>query len=86
MVVGEGIASLTPGELVFPPDLSVQLDRLMNILSTRPLPAQSQQQWRGGGVEIRGNLLHVEKASFEDETDMEILARELSRQIAVLRN
>jgi hypothetical protein len=91
MVVGEGIASLTPGELVFPPDLSVQLQRLISTLSVRPLPAtqlqtQPQQQWRGGGVEIRGNLLNVEKASFEDETDMEILARELNRQIALLRN
>jgi hypothetical protein len=63
------------------------LQRLIAVLSARPIsPAQAQQQWRGGGVEIRGNLLNVEKASFEDETDMEILARELNRQLTSLRN
>jgi DNA repair exonuclease SbcCD ATPase subunit len=86
MTASAGIAELIPGEMIFPPNLSIQLERLISTLSARPLPAQAQQQWRGGGVEIRGNLLNVEKASFEDETDMEILARELNRQLTSLRN
>ncbi len=91
MVVGEGVASLIPGEIIFPPDLSVQLERLIGVLSTRPLPptqqqpTQAQQQWRGGGVEVRGNLLNIENANFKDDTDIEIMSRELRRQIGLIR-
>jgi hypothetical protein len=90
MVVGEGVASLIPGEIIFPPDLSVQLERLIGVLSTRPLPptqqqpTQAQQQWRGGGVEVRGNLLNIENANFKDDTDIEIMSRELRRQVGML--
>jgi len=87
MVTFPGVAELIPGELIFPPNLSIQLQRLIDVLSARPLPSgQAQQQWRSGDVDIRGNLLNIENARFEDETDIEIMARELKRQLDMLSN
>ena len=87
LISSAGIAELIPGELVFPPDLSIQMQRLISVLSAKPLSAsQTQQQWRdGGNVEIRGNLLNIENANFEDETDIEIMSRELLRQVGLIR-
>lgn len=91
MTASAGIAELIPGEMIFPPNLSAQLERLIGVLTARPLsPSIAQEQWRsgssGGRVSIAGNLLNVEKAMFEDETDMEIFAREINRQLANLGN
>jgi hypothetical protein len=87
LISSAGIAELIPGELVFPPDLSIQMQRLISVLSAKPLSAsQTQQQWRdGGNVEIRGNLLNIENANFGDETDIEIMSRELRRQVGLIR-
>jgi hypothetical protein len=72
---------------IISPNLSAQLERLIRLLTTRLLPSnsQAQQQWRDGGVEIRGNLLNIENANFEDETDIEIMSRELLRQVGLIR-
>jgi hypothetical protein len=81
----ERVIKALRGEVVANPNIAI--DNLIgNIRGIIPTIAVPQEVGVSKDINISGNLLNVEKATFEDETDMEILARELSRQISVLRN
>lgn len=71
-----GIAELLPGELIFPPDLAVKLERLINVLS-----GWGNLSLAGTGITINGPLFHAERVEFQDRTDMEVFSRELSREV-----
>lgn len=82
MTMTPGIAELTPGELIFPPGLSMQLERLIGVLSARPL--QSGTLAEGRVNNFYAPLFNSERTYVEDEADIELTARALKRQIANL--
>lgn len=80
-VLTYGAAYLKPGELIFPPDLSMKLEDLIQVLYARPIQ-QSSQSLTDNRKEVKiEKLLNIERNYMEDEIDGEILARELGRAI-----
>ncbi len=81
-----GLAELTPGELIFPPGLSVKLERLIAVLETKPLQQISTLTVdRGHQVQLNGPLFNAERVQLENKLDMEIFARELGRAVRRLQ-
>ncbi len=74
-----GIAELKPGELIFPPNLSLQIKRLIEILAVRPLQSDSTETARVNN--FYAPLFNVEEQNIGDEVDAEVIFRELKRQI-----
>jgi hypothetical protein len=70
-----GIAELIPGEIVFPPGLSRQLERLIAVLAGGLPTAQ---------VNFNGPLFSAERVAFEDRSDIDYLSRQLARAVARL--
>lgn len=79
LTLNSGLAMLKRGELIFPPNLSLQLERLINVLVERPL--QSSIIERNRMVNFYAPLFNVEEQNIGDEVDLEITFRELKRQI-----
>ena len=77
-----GIAELKPGELIFPPNLSVQIKRLIEVLTVRPLQLSGVSSGRINN--FYAPLFNVEEQKIGDEVDAEIAFRELKRQIDLL--
>ena len=78
-----GIAEVMPGELVFPPDLSTRLDALIKALYQQP--ASSTSNISNTRQTVINNLLNIERNYMEDDIDVEILARELRRELIKIR-
>lgn len=79
-VLSGGLAELAPGELIFPSNLAVKLERLISLLQRQPLALAG-----ASGLTFNAPLSYIEHAHFEDEADIEIFSRELRRQITILR-
>lgn len=81
-VLTYGAAYLKPGELVFPPDLSIKLESLIQALYRQPI-SQSSNSFTDNRKEIHiDRLLNIENNYIEDEVDGEILVRTLKRAIS----
>ncbi len=79
-----GMAMFKPGELVFPPDLSTKLESLISVLNIKPAQ-QLTNTTNDRRVILQGPLFNSERTVFEDDTDMEGLARELKHVITAMR-
>lgn len=73
-----GIAELIPGELIFPPGLSMQLERLISVLSESQIQSQDFSKKINN---FYAPLFGAERVELGDEVDVEIVGRELKRQI-----
>lgn len=78
-----GAVYMKPGELVFPPDLSIKLEGLIAALYHRPINQTSTITDNRKDVRI-DTLLNIENNYMEDEVDSEILSRNLQRALASL--
>ena len=78
-----GAAYMKPGELVFPPDLSIKLENLIHALYARPVYQGGIKHDNSKQVSIN-NLLNVEQMQLDDSIDSEILSRDLRRAIVAL--
>lgn len=78
-----GAVYMKPGELVFPPDLSIKLEGLIKALYHRPINQTSTITDNRKDVRI-DTLLNIENNYMEDEVDSEILSRNLQRALASL--
>lgn len=77
-----GAVYMKPGELVFPPDLSIKLESLISALYHRPI-SQTHSTFTDNRKDLHiGNLLNIENNYMEDEVDGEILTRYLQRTLA----
>ncbi len=74
-----GMAALKPGELIFPPNLSLQLKRLLDVLSARPL--QHSVVERGRVFNFHAPFFNVEEQVLGDEVDADIVGRGIKRQL-----
>ena len=81
-----GIAMFKPGELIFPPELSIKLEALISVLNRKPLQQmQSIDQTYDNRRNIQiDKLLNIENNRMEDEIDSELLSRELRRVILAI--
>lgn len=80
-----GVAEFMPGELVFPPDLSIKLEGLIAALYQRPISQSTSSSFADNRKEIKfNNLLNIERNYMEDEIDGDILSRQLQRQLTSL--
>lgn len=81
-----GAAYMKPGELVFPPDLSLKLDGLLDFLKASPAYRSSSNSYAyDNRKEVKiDKLLNIEQNYMEDDVDSEILARELRRAIIAM--
>lgn len=74
-----GIAKLKPGELIFPPNLSQKIERLIAILG-------NGQSTNGGSQNhFSGPLFNAEKVYLDDGLDIESVGRELYRAILSIK-
>lgn len=72
---------MKPGELIFPPDLSIKMDGLLKFLKGNST-YQSSSATTDNRKDVKiDTLLRIERNYMEDEVDSEMLARELGRQI-----
>lgn len=78
-----GAAYMKPGELVFPPDLSIKLENLIHALYARPVYQGGIKHDNSKQVSIN-NLLNVEQMQLDDSIDSEILSRDLRRAVVAL--
>ena len=77
-----GAVYMKPGELIFPPDLSIKMESLIEALYARPTSQNSSSLTDSRVINnFNAPLYNSEKTVFEDDVDGEILARELGRQI-----
>lgn len=79
-----GAVYMKPGELVFPPDLSMKLEDLIQVLYARPIQQSQTSSYmtdRSIVQNFNAPLYNSERTIFEDDIDGEILARELKRTI-----
>lgn len=77
-----GAVYMKPGELVFPPNLSMKLEGLMNFLERNPVYSDKKtNNEEVKQVIVNGNLFNSEKTVFNDEVDMAIMSRELQRSL-----
>ena len=79
MTAGAGLAELIPGEMIFPPDLSAQLQKLLKVVATSP---KAGREVEGGRTISVNRLLHAENVHIDDKPDMVLLSRELRRQLS----
>lgn len=79
-VLTPGVANLMPGELIFPSNLSSQMEKLIAVLSVKPLPQPSVDR----GVNFNAPFYNVEKQIISDDVDAEIVTRELKRQVDMI--
>jgi TP901 family phage tail tape measure protein len=80
-----GAVYMKPGELVFDPNLSLQLKGLLNFLKGNNYQSNSTVSQNDNRKEVKINtLLKIEKNYMEDEVDSDMLARELRRQVSNL--
>ncbi|MFA5451406.1 MAG: phage tail tape measure protein [Dehalococcoidales bacterium] len=82
-----GMAEFAPGELVFPADLSVKLERLIHALTYLPRDAISGIRMPPADkrLHIAGHLFNAEKVVMGDKLDVKIVARELKRAVALVQ-
>jgi TP901 family phage tail tape measure protein len=81
-----GAVYMKPGELIFPPDLSIKLDGLLDFLKASPAYRSSANSYaydNSKRVNI-DKLLNIERNYNEDKTDIEIWARELRRAVIAI--
>lgn len=77
-----GAVEMMPGELTFPPDLSIKLESLIGALYQKPSGQSSSSSLTDNRKEVNiDTLLKVENIYMEDDIDQMSLARELQRQI-----
>jgi TP901 family phage tail tape measure protein len=79
MTAGGGLAELIPGEMIFPPDLSAQLQKLLKVVASSP---KAGMEVEGGRTISVNRLLHAENVYVDDKPDMVLLSRELRRQLS----
>ncbi|MDR7856077.1 phage tail tape measure protein [Tissierella sp.] len=79
-----GMAMFKPGELVFPPDLSIKLEGLISALYQKPSGQSSVSNMTDRRViqNFHAPLYNSERTVFEDDSDERSFARELQRAIS----
>ena len=80
-----GAVYMKPGELTFPPDLSVGLERLFPLLSNlgkgNAITESTSSTDNRKSIKIE-NLLRIDNNHMEDDVDERSLSREIQRQLA----
>lgn len=77
-----GAVEMMPGELVFPPDLSIKLEGLIGALYQRPISTNSNSSTDNRRQVNIENLVRVENMRMEDEVDERSFSREIERQLS----
>lgn len=77
LTMSYGIAELKPGELIFPPNLSKQLQTLIGVLSTNSLNKLSGNN-QTPAINI-DTMFRSENTYLDDELDVDIIGRTLTR-------
>lgn len=81
LTMSYGAAYLKPGELIFPPDLSIKLNSLIDVLQFKSLGQLSSSMTDNRKEIVIGTLLNIERNYMEDDIDSDILARQLERAL-----
>ena len=76
-----GAVEMMPGELTFPPDLSIKLESLIGALYRNPGQNNSKSLTDNRKEVIIDKLVNIERNYMEDEVDSDMFARELNRLI-----
>jgi hypothetical protein len=82
-----GFAKVIPGDFYFPPSFSQDIMSLIKVasgISGKVPPGSSTSYDNSKKVNLNGPLLNVENMNMEDETDAEILSKELNRAVLSL--
>ena len=77
-----GAVEMMPGELTFPPDLSIKLEGLIGALYQRPISTNSNSSTDNRRQVNIENLVRVENMRMEDEVDERSFSREIERQLS----
>lgn len=77
-----GAVEMMPGELTFPPDLSIKLEGLISALYQRPINNSTSSSLTDNRKQIKiEKLLNIENNYMEDDVDSDILVRQLQRTL-----
>ena len=77
-----GAVEMMPGELVFPPDLSIRLENLIQALYQRPISGGSSISKTDNRKDVKiENLVRIDRNYMEDEVDSDMFAREIGRLV-----
>ena len=77
-----GAVEMMPGELTFPPDLSVKLENLIRVLYRNPMGGSSSSLTDNRKEVKIDKLVNIERNYMEDEVDSDMFARELGRLVS----
>lgn len=77
-----GMAEIIPGEIFFQGNLAAKMESLLDLLRGWPAAPTPNQ----GRSIVINELMHIERVNYEDETDIELHARELNRVISTVKS